>query len=78
MFGGTGPGFGFLYVDQIVSLAARHKIPAIYAGRASAVRRGLISYGANLLDSWHQNGVYVDCILRGETGRLAGDAADKG
>jgi putative ABC transport system substrate-binding protein len=63
---GTDPGFGFIYRDQIVSLAARYKIPAIYPTRLEPIAGGLISYGANLLDSWHQSGVYVGRILKGE------------
>jgi putative ABC transport system substrate-binding protein len=63
---GTDPGYGFIYRDQIVSLAARYKIPAIYPTGLDSIAGGLISYGANLLDSWHQSGVYVGRILKGE------------
>jgi putative ABC transport system substrate-binding protein len=63
---GTDPGFGFIYRDQIVSLAAQYKIPAIYPTRLEPIAGGLISYGANLLDSWRQSGGYVGRILKGE------------
>ena len=63
---GTDPGFGFVYRDQIVSLAARYKIPTIYPTRLEPIAGGLMSYGANLLNSWHQSGVYVGRILKGE------------
>jgi putative tryptophan/tyrosine transport system substrate-binding protein len=63
---GTDPGFGFLYRDQIVSLAARNKIPAIYPTNLDSMAGGLISYGANLLDSWRQSAMYVGRILKGE------------
>ena len=38
--------------DQIVALAARHAVPAIYAWRPSAAVGGLISYATNLPDAW--------------------------
>ena len=63
---GTDPAFGFTYSSQIVSLAARYKIPAIYPTRQQPVAGGLISYGASILNSWRQGGVYVGRILKGE------------
>src|SRR5262249_46144558 len=44
--------------DQIVALAARHAVPAIYALRASMAVGGLIGYWTNYLDTWRQAGVY--------------------
>jgi len=52
--------------DQIVALAARHAVPAIYAWRPSAAVGGLISYATNLPDAWRQAGVYTGRILKGE------------
>ena len=63
---GTDPGFGFIYRGQIVSLAARGRIPTIYPTRPDVTAGGLISYGANIFDVWHQSGVYVGRILKGE------------
>src|SRR5262249_12889930 len=52
--------------DQIVALAARHAVPAIYAWRRSMAVGGLMSYAMNLADTWRQAGVYTGRILKGE------------
>lgn len=62
----TDPFFGFLGRDRLVALAARYKIPGIYNARVEVGCGGLVSYGANLEDTWRQAGVYVGRILKGE------------
>ena len=50
---------------QIVALAARHAVPAIYAWRYFVAAGGLMSYGADLADSYRQAGVLASKILKG-------------
>ena len=52
--------------DQIVALAARHAIAAIYPVRDFAVAGGLISYGTDFADSYRQAGIYTGRVVRGE------------
>jgi putative ABC transport system substrate-binding protein len=52
--------------DLIVTLAARHRLPAIYASRYFATDGGLISYGPDILDQYRRAAGYVDRILKGE------------
>jgi putative ABC transport system substrate-binding protein len=51
--------------DQIVQLAARQAIPAMYEHRLYAVAGGLISYGVDLSDVYRQAGLYTGQILNG-------------
>jgi putative tryptophan/tyrosine transport system substrate-binding protein len=52
--------------DLIVTLAARHKLPAVYSQRHYAAAGGLISYGADFIDQHRRAAGYVDRILKGE------------
>ena len=52
--------------DLIISLAARHRLPAVYVQRFFVTSGGLISYGPDLVDQQRRAAGYVDRILRGE------------
>ena len=51
---------------QLATLAARHMVPMTSGNRQITETGGLMSYGANLVDAYHQVGVYVGRILKGE------------
>jgi putative tryptophan/tyrosine transport system substrate-binding protein len=52
--------------NLIVTLAARHKLPAVYYEQFFAAAGGLISYGPDQIDQFRQAAGYVDRILKGE------------
>ena len=72
---GSAPNSGLIVLPDattntrsavIVELAARHRVPAIYAYPFQATGGGLISYGVDMADSFRGAASYVDRILKGE------------
>jgi putative tryptophan/tyrosine transport system substrate-binding protein len=55
-----------LHRDLIVTLAARHVLPAVYAGLAFVANGGVISYGSDSIDQYRRAAGYVDRVLKGE------------
>jgi len=55
-----------LHRDLIVTLAARHKLPAVYSERFFVAAGGLVSYGPDFVDQFRRAAGYVDRILKGE------------
>ena len=55
-----------LHRELLITLAARHRLPAIYAARFFVTSGGLISYAPDTIDSYRRAAGYVDRILRGE------------
>jgi putative ABC transport system substrate-binding protein len=62
----TGSALAVVHREQIVTLAARHKLPACYFIRAFVEDGGLLSYGPDYLDQFKRAAGYVDRILKGE------------
>ena len=62
----TGSGLAVIHRDLIVTLAARHKLPAVYYRRLYVTDGGLISYGPDFSDQFWRAASYVDRILKGE------------
>jgi putative tryptophan/tyrosine transport system substrate-binding protein len=55
-----------LHRDLIITLAARHKLPAVYPYRHLVTAGGLIAYGPDYVDQYRRAASYVDRILKGE------------
>jgi putative ABC transport system substrate-binding protein len=56
----------FVNRDLIITLAARHKFPAVYFDRFFVAAGGLLSYGPDRIDLYRRAACYVDRILKGE------------
>jgi len=62
----TGSSQATIHRNLIITLAARHKLPAVYFARYFVAGGGLISYGPDLVDQFRRAAGYVDRILKGE------------
>ena len=62
----TTSALTLLHRDLIITLAARHQLPAVFNRRSYVTSGGLISYGADLVDQYRRAAAYVDRILKGE------------
>jgi putative ABC transport system substrate-binding protein len=62
----TGSGLAQQQRIPIVSLATRHKLPAVYFSRLFVSAGGLLSYGVNFIDQYRRAAGYVDRILKGD------------
>ena len=62
----TASALAAFHRDQIVAVAARHKLPAVYYRRAHVDAGGLISYGPDIPDQLRRSATYIDRILKGE------------
>ena len=62
----TASALATRYRELIITLAARHNLPAIYSGRWFVADGGLLSYGPDYIDQFRRAAGYVDRILKGE------------
>jgi putative ABC transport system substrate-binding protein len=63
--------------EQIIALAARHRVPTIYGYRYFTAAGGLISYGFNSADMYRRAAEYVDHILKGVCTHFAASAHER-
>ena len=54
------------HIDLIITLAARHRLPAVYSSTFFVASGGLIAYGPDTIDPYRRAAGYVDRILHGE------------
>ena len=62
----TGSTPAIIHRELITTLAARHRLPAVFPLRQDVVSGGLISYGPDSVDPYRRAAGYVDRILKGE------------
>ena len=62
----TTSGLAATHRNLIISLAAQHKLPAVYFERSFVAAGGLMSYGPDFIDQYRRAAAYVDRILKGE------------
>jgi putative tryptophan/tyrosine transport system substrate-binding protein len=62
----TASALAYTHRELIVTLAARHKLPAVYYARPFVAGGGLASYGVDIMDQYRRAAGYVDRILKGE------------
>jgi putative ABC transport system substrate-binding protein len=62
----TGSATATIHRELIITLAARHKLPAVYTDRFAVASGGLISYGPDFLDQFRRAAGYADRVLKGE------------
>jgi putative ABC transport system substrate-binding protein len=62
----TGSGLAAVHRELIITLAARHKLPAVYYQRFFVTSGGLLSYGPNTIDPYRRVASYIDRIVKGE------------
>jgi len=62
----TAAALAGIHRKRIITLAARHRLPAVYPLRFFVTDGGLISYGSDTVDQYRRAAGYVDRILKGE------------
>jgi ABC-type uncharacterized transport system substrate-binding protein len=62
----TGSALASIHRERIITLAARHKLPAVYYERFFVTAGGLIAYGPDFIDLYRRAAGYVDRVLKGE------------
>jgi putative ABC transport system substrate-binding protein len=62
----TSSALAIVHRDLIVTLAARHRLPAVYGNRFFVTSGGLLAYGSDSIDPYRRAASYVDRILKGE------------
>jgi ABC-type uncharacterized transport system substrate-binding protein len=62
----TASGLAILHRELIITLAARHRLPAVYPYRFFVIDGGLISYGPSSINPYRRAAGYIDRILKGE------------
>ena len=62
----TSSALAVVHLDLIIALTARHNLPAVYYRRVFVSGGGLMSYGYDAIQQFHDAAVYVDRILKGE------------